>query len=48
MSDIITDEYKQWLEFISDKIKSTQIKIAVVANLELIEFNWWVGRTANC
>lgn len=44
MSDIITDEYKQWLEFISDKIKSTQIKIAVVANLELIEFNWWVGQ----
>ena len=44
MSVIKSGEYIKWLELISDRINNTQVKVAIIANSELIEFNWWVGK----
>ena len=37
-------EYKQWLIEVKQKIRSTQIKAAIVVNSALIEFYWDLGK----
>lgn len=37
---LIDNSYKQWLEGIKQKIKTTQLKVAVSANAQLIELYW--------
>lgn len=38
--DISTNSYRKWLEEIKLKIKSTQLKVAISANAQLIELYW--------
>ncbi|KKX49136.1 MULTISPECIES: YhcG family protein [Sphingobacterium] len=38
--DINTNSYKKWLEEIKLKIKTTQLKVAISANSQLIELYW--------
>ena len=44
MSKIINDEYLNWLQSIKHKIRSTQIKAAIVVNQKLIQFYWELGK----
>jgi predicted nuclease of restriction endonuclease-like (RecB) superfamily len=45
MSLTINPEYKTWLSELKSKIRSTQIKAAMVVNATLIEFYWELGKT---
>ncbi|WP_200878578.1 DUF1016 N-terminal domain-containing protein [Sphingobacterium sp. ML3W] len=38
--NINTNSYKKWLEEIKLKIKTTQLKVAISANSQLIELYW--------
>jgi predicted nuclease of restriction endonuclease-like (RecB) superfamily len=38
--NLIDNSYKQWLEDIKQKIRTTQLKVAVSANTQLIELYW--------
>lgn len=40
---IVTDEYREWIALIKDKIKSSQIKASVKVNRELLELYWHIG-----
>jgi hypothetical protein len=40
----LNTDYKQWLSELKSKIRSTQIKAAVVVNSTLIQFNWELGK----
>jgi len=37
---LIDNNYKQWLEDIKQKIRTTQLKVAISANTQLIELYW--------
>lgn len=44
MSDLIkTNEYKNWLKELKEKVRQTQIKAAVKVNSALLEFYWELG-----
>ena len=44
MSDVIkTNEYKDWLKKLKEKVRRTQIKAAVKINTALLEFYWELG-----
>ena len=40
----LDSEYTQWIHEIKDRYRSTQIKAAVKVNLELLLFNWLLGK----
>ena len=40
---IVTDEYKEWIALIKDRIKNSQIKASVKVNRELLELYWHIG-----
>lgn len=40
----IDDNYKKWLEELSDRFRSSQIKAAVRVNSEMLQFYWSIGR----
>ena len=44
MSNINTNEYRQWLKTVKSKIRSAQVKAAVEVNRELIQFYWELGQ----
>lgn len=44
MSNINTNEYRQWLKTVKSKIRSAQVKAAVAVNRELIQFYWELGQ----
>ena len=39
----MTKEYKNWLQGLKQRIRSSQIKAAVKVNTELIELYWSLG-----
>lgn len=47
MSNINTNEYRQWLKTVKLKIRSAQVKAAVAVNRELIQFYWELGKMIN-
>ncbi len=40
---IVTDEYREWIAAIKDKIKNSQIKASIKVNRELLELYWHIG-----
>ncbi len=40
---IVTDEYREWIASIKDKIKNSQIKASVKVNRALLELYWHIG-----
>ncbi|MBP3854410.1 MAG: hypothetical protein IK990_02200 [Ruminiclostridium sp.] len=46
MSNIIQvdDNYKKWLNELSDRFRNAQIKAAVRVNSEMLQFYWLLGR----
>lgn len=40
----IDDNYKNWLEELSDRFRSSQIKAAIRVNNEMLRFYWSLGR----
>ncbi len=38
-----TDEYRDWIVSIKQRVKSSQIKAAIAVNSELIELYWFIG-----
>ncbi len=44
MSELVpTDEYRQWLVSLKQRIQASQIKAAVAVNRELLELYWFLG-----
>lgn len=41
---IVTDEYREWIASIKDKIKRSQIKASVKVNREMLELYWHIGK----
>jgi len=44
IKNVFSREYKKWLKEIKEKIKSAQIRAALAANRELIDFYYDLGR----
>lgn len=40
---IVTDEYREWIALIKDRIKNSQIKASIKVNRELLELYWHIG-----
>jgi hypothetical protein len=40
----VDDNYKKWLNELSDRFKSSQIKAAIRVNSEMLQFYWSLGR----
>lgn len=44
MTEIVrTDEYRQWLVSIKQRVQASQVKAAIAVNRELIELYWYLG-----
>ena len=39
---IVTDEYREWIALIKDRIKNSQIKASIKVNRELLELYWHI------
>ena len=37
---IVTDEYREWIALIKDRIRNSQIKASIKVNRELLELYW--------
>lgn len=40
---IVTDEYREWIALIKDRIKNSQIKASIKVNRTLLELYWHIG-----
>ncbi len=40
---IVTDEYREWIALIKDRIRNSQIKASIKVNRELLELYWHIG-----
>ena len=41
---IVTDEYREWIALIKDRIRNSQIKASIKVNRELLELYWHIGQ----
>lgn len=40
---IVTDEYREWIALIKDRIRNSQIKASIKVNRELLQLYWHIG-----
>ena len=43
MKELVSIEYKNWLESLKNKFRSSQIKASIKVNTTLLEFYWDLG-----
>ena len=44
MSDLVrSNDYRQWIVSVKERIQSSQIKAAIAVNRELLELYWYLG-----
>ena len=43
MKELVSQEYKIWLESLKNKFRSSQIKASIKVNTTLLEFYWDLG-----